>query len=122
MVFGIKKMIREAKKATKEAKKSINRSWKLIITITDLEIDCGAKIPPLIKVVISGATMYETNLCLDKVSTNSLNLNFKSLFLHWVSFFSGVSTFKRLALGPRGLSQDRLRVHSGRVNFAHVYT
>jgi hypothetical protein len=72
MVFGIKKLIREAKKVTKEAKKSINRSWQLIITIADLEIDSGAKRPPLLKTMISGATVDETNFCLDQVSTNSL--------------------------------------------------
>jgi hypothetical protein len=65
MVFGIKKLIREAKK-------SINRSWQLIITIVDLEIDSGAKRPPLPKIVILGATVDETNFCLDQVSTNSL--------------------------------------------------
>ena len=121
MVFGIKKLIREAKKVTKEAKKSINRSWQLIITIVDLEIDSRAKRPPLIKMVILGATVDEMNFCLDQVSTNSLNLHFKSLFFHWVSFFRGASTFKRSSLGPRGLSQDRPRVHSGRVNSLRVY-
>jgi hypothetical protein len=122
MVFGLKKMIREAKKVTKEAKKSINRSWQLIITIADLEIDRGAKRPPLIKVVIPEATVDEMNFCLDQVSTNSLNLHFKSLLFHWVSFFRGASTFKRLALGPRGLSQDRPCVHLGRLNFSRMYT
>jgi hypothetical protein len=65
MVFGIKKLIREAKK-------SINRSWQLIITIVDLEIDFGAKRSPFPKTVIPGATVDETNFCLDQVSTNCL--------------------------------------------------
>ena len=43
MVFGIKKLIRGPKKWQKEVKKSINRSWQLIITIADLEIDSGEK-------------------------------------------------------------------------------
>ena len=70
MVVGIKEMIREAKKWQKEAKKSINRSWQLIMTIADLEIDSGAKRPPLSKAVIPGATVDETNFCLDQVSKN----------------------------------------------------
>jgi hypothetical protein len=65
MVFDIKKLIRGAKK-------SINRSWQLIITIADLEIDSGAKRPPLPKIMILGATLDEMNFCLDQVSKNSL--------------------------------------------------
>jgi hypothetical protein len=57
MVFNLEKMIRGAKKVTKRAKKSINRRWKLIITIADLEIDSGEKKIPLVKVVIPGATV-----------------------------------------------------------------
>jgi hypothetical protein len=91
---------------------TINRSWQLIITIADLEIDSGAKRPPLSKAVIPGATVDETNFCLDQVSTNSLILHFMSLFVHWVSFFRGASTFKRSALGPCGLSLDRPHVHA----------
>jgi hypothetical protein len=72
MVLGIKKLIRGAKKVTNEAKKSINRSWQLIITIADVEIDSGAKTPPLPKIVIPGATVDETDFCLDQVSANSL--------------------------------------------------
>jgi hypothetical protein len=45
MVFGIKKLIKGSKKVKKEAKNSINKSWQLIITIADLEIDSGAKEP-----------------------------------------------------------------------------
>jgi hypothetical protein len=80
MVFGLKKMIREAKKATKRVQMSINRGWRLIITIADLEIDSGAKRPPLSKAVIPGATLEEMNFCLDQVSTNSLIFYFKYLF------------------------------------------
>jgi hypothetical protein len=43
MGFNLEKMIRGAKKMTKSAKKSINRSWQLIITIADLEIDSEEK-------------------------------------------------------------------------------
>ena len=82
MVFCINKLIREAKKVTKRGQKSINRSYQLIITIADLEIDSGAKRPPLIKVVIPGAIVDETNFCLDQVSTNSLILHLMSLFIH----------------------------------------
>ena len=92
----------------------MNRSWQLIITIANLEIDSGAKKTPLIKVVILGATVNEKTICLDQVSINSLLLQFKSLFMLWVSSFGGASTFKRLALGPRVLSYDRPRAHSGR--------
>ena len=74
--FGIKKLVKGAKRVTKEAKKSINRSWQLIITIADLEIDCGAKSTPLPKIVILGATADQTDFCSDKVSTNSLILHF----------------------------------------------
>jgi hypothetical protein len=65
MVFGIKKPIRGAKKF-------INESWQLIITIADFEIDSGAKRPPLPKIVIPGATVDETNFCLDQVGKKSL--------------------------------------------------
>jgi hypothetical protein len=63
----------------------------------------------------------EMTICLDQVSIKSLLLQFKSLFMLLVSSFGGASTFKRLALGPRGLSYDRPRVHSGRGKTAHVY-
>jgi hypothetical protein len=65
MVFYIKKLIKGPKKVTKEAKKSINRSWQLIITIANLEIDSRAKRPPLPKIVIPRATVDETDFCLE---------------------------------------------------------
>ena len=75
MIFILAKMTKGSKTLTKrgqkEAKKSINRSWQLIITIADLEIDSGDKTPPLPKIVILGATVDETNFHLDQVSTNS---------------------------------------------------
>ena len=74
---------------------SINRSCQLIITIVDLEIDSGAKKPPLIKVVILGAIVDETTICLHQVNRNSLILQFIPLFTYWVSFFRGASNFKK---------------------------
>ena len=74
MVFGLKKTIREAKK-------SINRSWYLIVTIVDLEIDFGAKRPPLPDITIPGATVDQMNFCLDQVSTNSPILYFNTCFV-----------------------------------------
>ena len=81
MIFGIKKLIKRAKKCQKEAKNSINRSWQLIITIVDLEIDSGAKRPPLPKIVIPGATVDQTDFRSDQVSTNSLILHFSTSFI-----------------------------------------
>ena len=74
-------MIRGAKKNDKKGpKRSINRSWQLIITIADLEIDSGAKRPPLPEILIPGATVGQTDFCLDQVSTNSLLLHFNTSF------------------------------------------
>ena len=78
MIFGIKKLIKGAKKVTKEAKNSINRSWQLIITIADLEIVSGAKNTLLLQIVIPGATMDQIEFCSDQVSTNSLILHFNT--------------------------------------------
>jgi hypothetical protein len=66
----------------KEAKKSINRSWQLIITIADLEIDSGAKRTPLPKIMILGPTVDQTDFCLDQVSTNSPILHFNTSFIN----------------------------------------
>jgi hypothetical protein len=65
--------------------------------------------------------MDKTTICLDQVSINSLLLQFESLFKLLVSSFGGVSTLKRSALGPCGLSYDRPHVHLGRGKTAHVY-
>jgi hypothetical protein len=45
-----------------------------------LEIDSGAKRNPLPEIVIPGATVDQTDFCLDQVSTNSLILHFNTLF------------------------------------------
>jgi hypothetical protein len=50
----------------------MNRSWQLIITIADLEIDSEPKRAPLPKIVIPGATVDETDFFLDQVCRNSL--------------------------------------------------
>ena len=59
---------------------SINRSWQLIITIADLEIDSEAKRPPFLEIMIPGATVDQTDFCLDQVSTNFLLLHFNTSF------------------------------------------
>jgi hypothetical protein len=60
---------------------SINRSWQLIIIIVDLEIDSGAKIPPLPKIMIPGAIVDEKDFFLDQVSTKSLVFLFNTSFI-----------------------------------------
>ena len=96
MVFGIK---RGPKKWQKEAKKSINRSWQLIITIIDLEIDFGAKRPPLPKIVIPGATVDETDFFLDQVSTKSPILHFNTSIMNFEHVLGVAVDLK--TVGPR---------------------
>jgi hypothetical protein len=65
--------------------------------------------------------MDKMTIRLDQVSINYLLFLFNSLFMHLIWFLGGASNFKRLALGPRGLSYDSLHVHSLCLMSEHVY-
>jgi hypothetical protein len=94
-----------------------------------LRIDKKFKNTPLPKELILGASVDEMNFHLDQISTNYSLLHFHSSFFHFLLFFGGVLTFKKVGpmctwvvLGYPGCRKQSAHVHTRLCLIQPAYT